>query len=270
MSKQKTDGPQMSRGKKLVVGAMAIPAIGAMMLSGATPAFGMPGGGCCGGGQPADAALKSGVAKAAPKAAGSLLIDLGNTKCPVMGGTPNGKTFSEWHGLRIGHCCGGCTKTFAVDPETSLENAGIEWRDAADAVKKVNDAKGAAHVKALAALKSNWTVVREPAEAAKAKATGTLVDLANTNCPVRGAAVDGKSFSEWNGVRIGYCCPDCAAKLATDPEKYLNDAKIPWREAAGAAKAVDLAKGADRAKALAALKAKWKVVREPAAEAPAK
>ncbi len=269
MSKQKSDDSRMSRGKKLAVGAaMALPAFAGLMVAGPSPAFGMPGGGCCGGQAPADG-KKSGETPGpvAAKATGSLLVDLGNTTCPVMGGTPNGKTFSEWRGLRIGHCCGGCTSKFAAAPEKSLEDAGIEWRDAADAVDTVNDAKGAERVKALAVLKQRWTVVREPATEV-AEATGTLVDLGNANCPVRGAAVDGKSFSEWNGVRVGYCCPACSGKFATDPEKYLNDAKIPWREAADAAKAVDRAKGADRAKALEALKKRWKVVREPATEQP--
>jgi hypothetical protein len=80
-----------------------------------------------------------------------------------MGGKPNGSTWSEWNGLRVGHCCGMCPSKFMADPEKALKSAGIEWKDAAAAVKKVNDAKGADRAKALAELKKKWTVVREPA-----------------------------------------------------------------------------------------------------------
>ena len=55
MSKQKSDDSRMSRGKKLAVGAaMALPAFAGLMVAGPSPAFGMPGGGCCGGRAPVD------------------------------------------------------------------------------------------------------------------------------------------------------------------------------------------------------------------------
>lgn len=34
---------------------------------------------------------------------GELLVDLGNEKCPVLGGAPDGKSYSVWNHLRIGH-----------------------------------------------------------------------------------------------------------------------------------------------------------------------
>jgi hypothetical protein len=197
------------------------------------------------------------------KEAVGLLIDLGNTKCPgPMGGKPDGRTFSEWNGLRIGHCCGMCPAKFMAAPERSLKQAKVEWAEAAAAVKKVNDAKGAARAKAREELKKKWTVVREPAP----EVLGTLVDLANTKCPVKGGDVDGKSFGEWSGLRVNYCCEGCDEKFQANAAKLLDAAKIAWKPIAEAVKAVDAAKGADRAKALETLKKKYTVLRDPPTE----
>lgn len=93
-----------------------------------------------------------------------LLVDLANEKCPIMGGKPDGKTFSEWSGLRVGHCCGMCPGKFQADPAKALDKAGIDWKPAAAAVKKVADAKTPEdRSKALKAVASKWKVVREPA-----------------------------------------------------------------------------------------------------------
>ena len=237
--------------------AVALPVAAAIVVAPTPRVFA---GDCCGGDE---------VAKKDESKAQGLLVDLGNTKCPVMGGKPNGKTFSEWNGVRVGHCCGMCPPKFAANPEQYLKQTGIDYEAAAAAVKKVDEAKGADRDKALTELKKKWTVVREPA-AVEAAATGTLIDLANAKCPVMGGDVDGKSYTDWNGLRIGHCCSGCSKKLLADPEKVLAEAKIEWKAAADAAKAVDAAKGADRAKALDALKKKWKVLREPAPESPAK
>ena len=58
-----------------------------------------------------------------------------------MGGKINGKTWSEWNGLRVGHCCPMCTAKFAANPEQYLKQAGVDWKAAVAAVKKVNEAK---------------------------------------------------------------------------------------------------------------------------------
>lgn len=253
---------------------IAAAALGASALVAATPALGGDGAGeCCADGgeaKKADGGTSAGAADAPKASAGGLLVDLGNKKCPIMGGKVNGRTWSEWNGLRIGHCCGMCTSKFAADPEKALKAAGIEWKDAAAAVRKVNEANGAGRGLALASLKKSWTVVREPAAAESPAAKGTLVDLANAKCPVMGGDVDGKTYTEWNGLRIGHCCPGCSRKLLADPERVLAVAKIEWKAAADAVKAVDAAKGAERTKALAELKERWTVVREPAPEEPKK
>jgi hypothetical protein len=95
----------------------------------------------------------------APEASG-LLVDLGNENCPVMGGAVDGKTYEEWNHLRVGYCCPGCDRKFLVDPEGVLDDAGIEWREAAAAVKKYRDASSEHKAHALAAIEKRWKVVR--------------------------------------------------------------------------------------------------------------
>ena len=41
-----------------------------------------------------------------------------------------------------------------------------------------------------------------------------------------GGEVDGETFSAWNGLRIGHCCPACIEKFLAAPEKYLAEAGI--------------------------------------------
>lgn len=266
MSKDRSRGWRRSRGQRVaVVAAIALPAVAALLVSGAGQAYG--GDDCCGGGGASgggDAPVKKVDAKTDPATASSgVVVDLGNAKCPVMGGKPDGRTWSEWSGVRVGHCCPGCTKKFASDPEKYLAASGGAWKAAVAAVKKVDEASPSERAKALAELKKKWTVVREPAAPAP---PSTLVDLGNASCPVMGGEPDGKTWSEWNGLRVGHCCPGCSKKFAAKPEEFLEGAGIEWKAAAAAVKAVDAAKGEDRAKALAALKARWTVLRAPAAE----
>lgn len=91
-----------------------------------------------------------------------LLIDLANQTCPVMGNPVSGHAFSEWNGLRIGHCCPGCDKQLAEDPEGFLDEAAPGWRDALAAVERVREARGAEREEALRELRENYEVVRDP------------------------------------------------------------------------------------------------------------
>jgi len=95
----------------------------------------------------------------APK---GLLIDLGNENCPVMGGDVDGKTYTEWRGLRVGFCCPGCDGDFHADPAAVLDEAGIEWREAAKLVEAVKAASSAKRAELLTDLRVRFTVVREP------------------------------------------------------------------------------------------------------------
>ncbi len=40
-------------------------------------------------------------------------------------------------------------------------------------------------------------------------------------CPVTGAPVDGKTFAEYKGTKVGLCSPTCADKFKTEPAKYI-------------------------------------------------
>jgi len=164
-----------------------------------------------------------------------LLIDLGNMKCPVMGGAVDGSTYSEWRGIRVGHCCGGCSLKLIASPEKYLDKTGIDWRKARKAVDQVNAASGAEREKLLARLKRAYTVVRPPAPAPDAAtAMRYVADLGNEKCPIMGGEVDGRTFTVWNGVRVGHCCGGCSSKFLNDPAKSLDKAGIQWKKAAKA------------------------------------
>jgi YHS domain-containing protein len=48
------------------------------------------------------------------------MVDVGNTKCPIMGGPVSGKDFIEYQGKRYGICCAGCAEEFEKNPEKYL------------------------------------------------------------------------------------------------------------------------------------------------------
>jgi hypothetical protein len=98
--------------------------------------------------------------KSAPKRTG-LLIDLGNEICPIMGNKVNGETWSEWNGLRVGHCCPPCIEDFLAEPEKTLDEKGIEWRAAAAAVAAIKAASGHERHRLLAETGKTWKIVRE-------------------------------------------------------------------------------------------------------------
>ena len=56
-----------------------------------------------------------------------------------------------FNGLKIGHCCPGCTKPLLVSPEKLLDKAKIEWREAARAAAKANAAEVDARAEVVAA-----------------------------------------------------------------------------------------------------------------------
>jgi hypothetical protein len=95
-----------------------------------------------------------------------------------------------------------------------------------------------------------------------AKKTGLLIDLGNENCPIMGQKVDGRTWSEWNGIRVGHCCPPCIEDFLAAPEKALDEAGIEWREVAAAVAAIEAASGHERHALLAETGKKFKVVRE--------
>jgi len=72
-------------------------------------------------------------------------------------------------------------------------------------------------------------------QAPEAAVTAAAIDLANTKCPIMGNPVKAADLApelirEWNGKKVGFCCPPCledwaemtdaqrADKLANPPE----------------------------------------------------
>ena len=98
---------------------------------------------------------------APPPVAKGPLIDLGNEICPIMRNPVDGKTYSVWNGLRIGHCCPPCAADLLADPERLLDEAGIEWRAAAAAMKRHGEADAAAKPAVLEEIARNFTIVTE-------------------------------------------------------------------------------------------------------------
>ena len=92
----------------------------------------------------------------------SLLVDLGNTNCPINGGKVDGTTYTEWNNLRVAFCCPGCDTRFLKDPEAALEKAGIEWTEVAQSIAAYNTAPAEHRKHALDAIRKQWKVIREP------------------------------------------------------------------------------------------------------------
>jgi hypothetical protein len=127
------------------------------------------------------------------------------------------------------------------------------------AILSLNDGGHAGH-----AGHGDHAAMEEPAEPAATPApTGFLIDLGNELCPIMKKPVTGKTWSEWNGLRVGHCCPPCIKKFLADPEKALDEAGVEWREAARLVDAVKAANGEERKRLLAEADAKYGIVRMP-------
>ena len=98
---------------------------------------------------------------APPKPGADLLVDLGNEVCPVMKNEVDAESFVEWNHLKVGFCCPGCDKRFLKNPEKTLDDAGIEWREAAAAISAYMDASDEHKPHMLMKLKQRWKVVRQ-------------------------------------------------------------------------------------------------------------
>ena len=104
---------------------------------------------------------KQPVASAPSSAVAGPVIDLGNEICPIMKKPVDGRTYSVWEGLRVGHCCRPCVKDLLADPARLLDEAGIEWRPAAEAINRYRDAAPAAKAAVLEEIAGQFTLVGE-------------------------------------------------------------------------------------------------------------
>ena len=54
-------------------------------------------------------------------------------------------------------------------------------------------------------------------------ATPTVATMLQTTCPVLGGPINKNIFVEYKGKKVYFCCEDCKATFAKDPEKYVKD-----------------------------------------------
>jgi len=66
----------------------------------------------------------------------------------------------------------------------------------------------------------------------EAAAQGVLFENTQTTCPVSHEVIEKKTtFSDFEGRRVYFCCEDCQAKFAADPQKYLSKMDMKDSEA---------------------------------------
>ncbi len=64
--------------------------------------------------------------------------------------------------------------------------------------------------------------IQETAETAEVADTAPEVTVVNNAvCPVMGNAVANGQYFDWEGYRIGICCPGCEASFKANPENYI-------------------------------------------------
>ena len=49
-----------------------------------------------------------------------------------------------------------------------------------------------------------------------------MMHTEQTLCPVMGGEIDKEIFTDYNGMRIYFCCPACVDEFLADPDKYLT------------------------------------------------
>jgi YHS domain-containing protein len=51
--------------------------------------------------------------------------------------------------------------------------------------------------------------------------TEVVETIAQKTCPITGKPIDKSVFVEYNGQKVYFCCPECKAEFAKDPDKYI-------------------------------------------------
>ncbi|MFH1969311.1 MAG: YHS domain-containing protein [Verrucomicrobiota bacterium] len=54
------------------------------------------------------------------------------------------------------------------------------------------------------------------------EAGGVKSEKTQTTCPVMGGKIDKKTYADYNGKRVYFCCSGCIPQFKNDPEKYLK------------------------------------------------
>jgi YHS domain-containing protein len=165
------------------------------------------------------------------------VVDLQNAKCPIGGKKIDGKTFTDFQGVRVHFCCPGCDKKFQKDPASGLAKLGLKVTKGAKGKPVVDLANakcpimgGTAKdnvVKEIAGVHVHYCCPGCDRKLQQAPAKGlaklgyryipAIVDLQNKSCPISGEPVDGKTFVDHDGIRVQVCCPGCDKKFKRDP-----------------------------------------------------
>jgi len=65
----------------------------------------------------------------------------------------------------------------------------------------------------------------EPAAPPETAEKAASVAIVQTTCPVMGMPINKEIFTEYQGKKVYFCCPECKPKFEKDPQKYI--AKLP-------------------------------------------
>jgi YHS domain-containing protein len=112
-----------------------------------------------------------------------------NKKCPITGKDIVAGRTSEYEKQLIGFCCMDCVGKFESDPKKFIGK-----------VKEFKKSKSQAEEISFG-------------------------DAINKKCPVAGKDVDPKVTFTYQDQVIAFCCKDCCAKFAKEPEKFIE--KVP-------------------------------------------
>ena len=99
-----------------------------------------------------------------PAVAPDVAIDLENPECPIMGGDTEAAVHTHWKGLRVRFCCAMCEEDFLKDPEAKLDELGIQYRDALEAMRRYSEAEGAEKERLLEDMRARFRVVEAGSE----------------------------------------------------------------------------------------------------------
>lgn len=67
------------------------------------------------------------------------------------------------------------------------------------------------------------TVQKDPAKyAGELESKGVTLEKAQTTCPAMGGKIDKKTYADYNGKRVYFCCSGCIPQFKQDPDKYLK------------------------------------------------
>jgi YHS domain-containing protein len=98
---------------------------------------------------------------------------------------------------------------------------------------------------------------------APAALAAEAVDLQNATCPVKGTPAKVTVMETYKGMKVHFCCTNCAAKFRADPEKYVSN----LRKEPAVAKRMDEVLAAEGSPPLPATEPKLDGWAEPAKEA---